>query len=71
MYLRPWTRILSLLLCPRLVYVDAVLGDAIDTNVYDSHLSDQEVFAGLCPDYTSYARHKQYFARIIDVLHSC
>ncbi|KAK5264947.1 hypothetical protein LTR99_009153 [Exophiala xenobiotica] len=58
MYLRPWTQILSLLLCLQVVHADAALEDAVSPNVYDSHLSDQEVFAGLCPDYTSYARHK-------------
>lgn len=65
MYLRLWTQVLGLVTCLVFIVVaDSVIDFDSDAELYDSHLSDQEVFAGLCPDYTSYARHKQYAASL-------
>ena len=53
------TSILSLPVWLRLACVDAALGDEEDHS-YDSDVADQqEPLFGLCPDYTSYARHIQ------------
>lgn len=63
MYLRLWTQVLGFITCLTVVVVavaDSEFGRDSDTDLYDSHLSDQAVFGGLCPDYTNYARHKQY-----------
>ncbi|KIW21564.1 hypothetical protein PV08_02144 [Exophiala spinifera] len=61
MYLRLWTHVLNLVACVVvIVAADTEFDFNSDADVYDSHLTsdDQQVFIGLCPDYTSYARHK-------------
>ncbi|EXJ84028.1 hypothetical protein A1O3_04695 [Capronia epimyces CBS 606.96] len=50
--------ILILTLCSQIGRVEAAFGDVHGPPVYDSRTSDQGVLAGLCPDYTSYARQK-------------
>ncbi|KIV87864.1 hypothetical protein PV11_03382 [Exophiala sideris] len=58
MLLRRWAQFLIL---SAWHHAAGVKAGAIDEprghEIYESHLSEQEVFAGLCPDYTTYARH--------------
>lgn len=60
MRVNEWTSVLYLASCLQVAGVDAAFRAAHDPPLYDSKLSDQETLAGLCPDYTNYARHKQY-----------
>ncbi|EXJ78872.1 hypothetical protein A1O1_09274 [Capronia coronata CBS 617.96] len=57
MRISAWIVILRLSICLQIADVDAALGAVHDPPLYDSKISDQETLAGLCPDYTSYARH--------------
>ncbi|KAI1608227.1 hypothetical protein EDD37DRAFT_583399 [Exophiala viscosa] len=58
MLFRRWAYILSLSAWHHFPGVRAgAIDEPRDHETYDSHLSDQAVFSGLCPDYTTYARH--------------
>jgi len=60
MLFRLWAHLLSLSVWHHLAGVRAgAIDEPRDHETYESHLSDQEVFSGLCPDYTTYARHMQ------------
>ncbi|EHY53176.1 Meiotically up-regulated protein 157 [Exophiala dermatitidis] len=54
-----WTGLFpGLILALLIACVEAAFGEAHDPLVYESKDSDQAILAGLCPDYTNYARHK-------------
>lgn len=61
MRISQWGHFLSLPVWLRLACAEAASPDGHDSHNYDSSLGgDQKVLTGLCPDYTSYARHRQY-----------
>lgn len=71
MLFRQWAHLLSLSVWYHLVGVKAAFDEPRGPEIYESHLSDQELIAGLCPDYTSYARHIQCVASKFDVCYGC
>ena len=67
MLFRRWAQFLGLSAWHHLASVKAgAIDEPRDHETYDSHLSDQGVFSGLCPDYTTYARHMQCVTSISD-----
>lgn len=60
MYIRHWTRLLALPVWLRLACVNAAFADDLAAPPFERGVLDQqELFSGLCPDYTTYARHLQ------------
>lgn len=59
MYLQQWTGLLSLPVWLQFACVNAASNNAEPRAYETDAASDQEALLGLCPDYTSYARHIQ------------
>lgn len=59
MFLQQWAGLLSLPLWLQFACVNAVSSNEDDRPYESDAASQQEVLLGLCPDYTSYARHIQ------------
>lgn len=66
MRISQWSHFLSLPVALRVACVEAASPNPRDSHIYDSTLAgDQKVFSSLCPDYTDYARHKQYVPLLV------
>ena len=61
MRISQWTRFLSVPVWLRVASAEAAPPNNHDTPIYDSRLGgNQQSLLALCPDYTDYARCKQY-----------
>lgn len=63
MHLSTWPQLFNIAACLFRAYTQAAQDGSLNQPEYDGRFgeaSGEKVLAGLCPDYTTYARHFQY-----------